>query len=162
MKSGPIVAAALLALAGTACSGGADGNAVNAVDGNGAAAGNATATFDPDSEAGRAYRAVLECAATAEYAQGAVGGESMFVEGEARDAMRARETALRATSRALQAVMTAQGTALGLSNEAITEAFNAHQQTLLHGPGMGTRAEHAAAMADRAEACAANYPNAAG
>lgn len=161
MRSTPILAAAVLALATAACSRAAGGNeAATAAGGNETA--SATSSFDPNSPEGQTYRAVLECAATAEYAKGAVGGESMFVEGEEREAMRAREATLRTTSNALQALMTTQGTALGLSNEAITEAFNAHQQTLLHGPGMGTRAEHARAMADRAEACAANYPAAAG
>ncbi|MGE0178527.1 MAG: hypothetical protein AB7O91_01740 [Sphingomonas sp.] len=161
MRTGPALIAAL-ALAITACSGETGGNASNTTDSNAATSNTASAAvYDPNSEQGRAYRALLECAATAEYAKGAVGGESMFVQGEELAAMRAREAALRATSTALQGLMRTQGTALGLTTEAITAEFNAHQQTLLHGPGMGTRAEHAQAMAQRAETCAANYPGSA-
>ena len=63
MRAYPLFATMLLAGALTAC---ASGGGNNAADNAAAPAGNegaAAASYDPNSEQGRAYRAVLECAA---------------------------------------------------------------------------------------------------
>jgi len=160
----PILIALFLSGAVAACSGPGGGNASGEASGNDANLADAAgaATYDRNSEQGRAFRTLLECAATNESAKSQIGGETMFVQDEERDAMLAQETALRARSTALQEQMNAQGTALGLSRDAIMEEFNAHVRTFVHGPNMGTRLEYARSVVGQAETCGANYPGAAG
>ena len=69
MKIRTIVTCAVAALTMTACSGATGGgNASNAT------AGNASASFDPNSDQGRAYRSAVECAGTLAAAKSLVGG----------------------------------------------------------------------------------------
>lgn len=155
----PAITVSALSLAIAACSGSGGGNASNASAGNAAAAGNTTATYDPNSEAGRAYRAVLECGATMQAASSIIGGVSMSKTGAERDAYLADEQTRRRHATALKARAVQLGAGLGLSEAAVEQQFTAHEGTFVQTSASGSMDQFGATVAAQANACAANYPD---
>lgn len=154
------VAAMTVALA--ACSGSGDGNGATETDGNAANGAAVTASYDPGSPEGRAYRAAIECAATMQAASSIIGGVSMSKQGSEREAYLADETSRRARAAALKARATELGTALGLTTAAIDADFTAHEGTFVQTASSGTMDQFGATVAAQANACEAELAGAGG
>lgn len=153
MRSLPLgVSAIVFALAACSGSGGNNGSNTAGNTGN-------TAAFDPNSEAGRAYRAVLECGATMQAASSIIGGVSMSKTGAERDAYLADEQTRRGHARALKARAVQLGAALGLSEATVEQQFSAHEGTFVQTSASGSMDQFGATVAAQANACAANYPD---
>ena len=154
MHSKHFVAILVLGFGLSACSGSGEGG--NSVPGGAAeeARGADAVRHDADSPAGRAYRDVLECAAT--MAASRVRVSSVETDGDAR---RAQEASRQRKADALRARAVELGAAAGLSPDAVVEEFDTHRSSFVHGRGMGTRAEYGALVMRQADECAARYPD---
>ncbi len=146
----------LFAGAMSACSGGGGNEAA----GNGAeATENASASYDPNSEQGRAYRAVVECAGTHEAAGSIIGGVSMSKSGAERQQYLDEENRRRGQARTLKARAVELGAALGLPAATVEEQVSAHAGTFVQTSASGSMDQFGATVAAQANACAANYPD---
>jgi hypothetical protein len=155
MQGRKLVVLMLFAGAMAACSGGEGGNAA----GNEAAAANGSASFDPNSEQGRAYTAVVECAGTHEAAASIIGGVSMSKSGAERQQYLDEENRRKGQARTLSARAVELGAALGLTASAVEEQVTAHAGTFVQTASSGTMDQFGATVAAQANSCAANYPD---
>ncbi len=163
MRHGSILLVCVASAALAACSGGAGNSASNASNssntaGNSSANGAATASFDPNSEQGRAYRAVVECAGTYEAAGSLIGAVSMQKTGAEQTQYRDEENRRKAHSRALKAHAVELGAAMGVTSAQVDEQVGAHAATFVHSSSSGTMDQYAGTVSAQANSCGANYP----
>lgn len=159
MKTRILAATASLALALGACSGGetTDEATDETEAGETAEATDEAAVYDPASEEGQAYRALLECGATMAAAGNLIGAVSINMDDAAREAARADEEARDARAEALRAQAVTAGAALGLSGDAVEAEFSEFENSFVQGPEDGTMEEFAASVGEQADSCAAEY-----
>lgn len=162
MRTRVFLGTILLVGAISACSGGGGNNAAaneTAAMGNAGAGNSTSASYDPNSEQGRAYRAVVECAGTHEAAASIIGGVSMSKTGAERQQYLDEETRRKAQARTLKARAVELGAALGLSATAVEEQVTAHAGTFVQTAASGTMDQFGATVAAQANSCAASYPD---